>query len=83
MFVMDCSTSLGDDFPELKRVVNSLIDRLAPDESTGIDSPVVDLDDDENAPVEYYNLQGIRVENPSAGLYIMRQGKKASKVLIR
>lgn len=39
--------------------------------------------EDENAPVEYYNLQGIRVENPSNGLYIKRQGNKAVKVLIK
>ena len=36
---------------------------------------------DENAPVEYYNLQGIRVYNPSKGIYIMRQGNKVTKVL--
>ena len=36
---------------------------------------------DENAPVEYYNLQGVRVENPANGLYIMRQGDKVVKVI--
>ena len=36
----------------------------------------------ENAPVEYYNLQGVRVENPSNGLYIRRQGSKITKVII-
>ncbi|MDE5881520.1 MAG: hypothetical protein K2H60_07290 [Muribaculaceae bacterium] len=36
-----------------------------------------------DAPVEYYNLQGIRVANPSNGLYIVRQGKKVSKTYIR
>lgn len=36
----------------------------------------------EAAGIEYYNLQGIRVENPSTGLYIRRQGEKASKVYI-
>lgn len=38
---------------------------------------------DEDAPVEYFNLQGIRVDNPSAGLYIRRQGSNVSKVLVR
>ena len=38
---------------------------------------------DENAPVEYYNLQGVRVENPANGLYIKRQGSSVSKVIIR
>ena len=36
--------------------------------------------DDSNAPVEYYNLQGIRVANPEKGIFIRRQGNKATKV---
>ncbi|MCC8037056.1 MAG: DUF6359 domain-containing protein [Bacteroidales bacterium] len=37
--------------------------------------------DNQNAPIEYYNLQGIRVVNPTAGqLLIRRQGNKASKI---
>jgi len=38
---------------------------------------------DADAPVEYYNLQGVRVAEPAAGLYIRRQGKTVSKVVIR
>lgn len=38
---------------------------------------------DANAPVEYYNLQGVRVANPENGLYIRRQGNKATKVLVK
>lgn len=38
--------------------------------------------DGEDAPVEYYNVQGIRVENPEHGLYIKRQGNKVSKVIL-
>lgn len=37
---------------------------------------------DENAPVEYFNLQGIRVANPGNGLFIKRQGGKATKVAL-
>lgn len=33
--------------------------------------------------VEYYNLQGVRVANPEAGLYIRRQGDSVTKVVIR
>lgn len=29
---------------------------------------------DTDEPVEYYNLQGVKVQNPSDGIYIMRQG---------
>lgn len=38
---------------------------------------------DENAPVEYYNLQGIRVANPENGVYIRRQGNTVTKVLVK
>ena len=39
--------------------------------------------EDENAPVEYYNLQGIRVANPENGLYIVKQGNKVTKRIIK
>lgn len=35
----------------------------------------------ENAPVEYFNLQGVRVANPDKGIYIVRQGNVAKKVV--
>lgn len=46
---------------------------------TGIENLATDND----APVEFYNLQGVRVANPSAGVYIRRQGKHTSKVIVR
>lgn len=49
-------------------------------EGAGIDEIATD---NANAPVEYYNLQGVRVENPANGLYIKRQGSKVEKILIR
>lgn len=36
---------------------------------------------DKNAPVEYFNLQGMRVNNPEGGIFIMRQGNKVAKVI--
>lgn len=48
--------------------------------NTGVAAVTVN---NENAPVEYYNLQGIRVENPANGVYIRRQGSKISKVLVK
>lgn len=45
----------------------------------GVNSVMVE---DSNAPVEYYNLQGIRVDNPQNGIFIRRQGNKASKVIL-
>ncbi len=50
------------------------------DGDTGVNDIVVE---DANAPVEYYNLQGVRVANPENGLYIRRQGNTATKVFIR
>ncbi len=41
--------------------------------------------DDDSTPVEYYNIQGIRVR-PDAllpGIYICRQGNRITKILIR
>ena len=34
-------------------------------------------------PAEYYNMQGVRVAEPTTGLYIVKQGNKVSKQLIR
>lgn len=39
--------------------------------------------ENENAPVKYYNLQGVEVANPENGLFIKVQGKKTSKVLVK
>lgn len=51
-------------------------------QGAGVGSIVADQDS--NAPVEYFNLQGVRVANPQAGqLVIRRQGDKASKEYIR
>ena len=37
----------------------------------------------ENATVEYYNLQGVKVAEPSNGIFIRKQGSKTSKVAIK
>lgn len=49
------------------------------------ESGIQDVVVDENAPVEWFNLQGVRVngENLTPGIYIKRQGSKAVKVLVR
>lgn len=48
----------------------------------GAESGLATIVADENAPVEYYNLQGVRVANPENGLYIRRQGSKVEKVVL-
>ena len=37
----------------------------------------------DNAPIEYYNLNGQRVADPSNGIFIRKQGSKTSKVAIK
>ena len=39
--------------------------------------------DSNNASVEFYNLQGVKVINPENGVFIKVQGNKASKVLVK
>lgn len=45
-------------------------------------SGIDDVEADEDAEPEYYNLQGIRVANPTHGIYIMRRGSVVSKVVL-
>lgn len=44
---------------------------------------VADITVDENAPVEYFNLQGVKVANPENGVYIRRQGNNVTKVTVK
>ena len=39
-------------------------------------------DENANAPVEFFNLQGMRVNNAEKGIYIKRQGNKTIKVTL-
>ena len=54
---------------------------LSFDDETGESSGIEDVNA-EDAEVEYYNLQGVKVENPEKGIYIMKQGGKTSKVVL-
>lgn len=51
--------------------------------STGAGVDNVAVEDNTDAPVEYFNIQGVRVSNPENGLYIRRQGSKVNKIVIR
>lgn len=39
--------------------------------------------DNENAPVEYFDLRGRRVDNPAGGFFIRRQGNNVEKIVVR
>lgn len=47
-------------------------------EMTGVESTIVD----ENAPVEYFNMQGVKVNAPENGIFIKKQAGKTSKVIL-
>ncbi len=70
--------SYGQEFYMVEYII---FDSVFSGEDAGIANVVVD--NNENAPVEYFNLQGVRVDNPAAGLYIRRQGNKTTKVLVK
>ena len=48
------------------------------DTLTGVESVIAG----ENAPVEYYNLQGVKVARPENGIFIKKQGGKTTKVVL-
>ncbi|MDE6498279.1 MAG: hypothetical protein K2L21_06440 [Muribaculaceae bacterium] len=52
------------------------------DEYAGINE--ITADNNENAPVEYFNLQGIRISEPAAGqVVIRRQGTNTTKLFVK
>ena len=50
------------------------------EEGSGVETVATDAAD---APAEYFNLQGIRVAEPTNGIYIVKQGNKVSKQVVR
>lgn len=54
--------------------------RIGGKASSAVES-IIDREDTD-APAEYYTIEGIRVENPGHGLYIRRQGTRATKVIL-
>ena len=47
----------------------------------GVEHVATDVNTD--APAEYFNVQGMRVNANTPGMYIRRQGDKATKVIIK
>lgn len=43
----------------------------------------VEIDENNSNDVRYYNLQGVRINNPANGIFIRVNGKKAEKVMIK
>ena len=53
---------------------------VLPDDYAGVEGVEADSTD---APAEYFDLSGRRVEHPTAGIYIVRRGSKVSKEMVR
>lgn len=62
------------EFTEQKFTIRDLVER------NGVESVG---SDDANADPVYYNLQGVRVMNPSKGIYIVRRGAVTTKEIVR
>ena len=85
--VLDFGTIIAHDKAAAKDLFKYESVRFYCKENVAVDNAsVADIViDDENAPVEFYNLNGVRVnsDNLVPGLYIRRQGAKASKIIVR
>jgi hypothetical protein len=63
------------------KITFSLTDRSFSTTDTPLSNGVTAVEaDNADAPVVYYNLQGVRVANPDNGIFIRVQGSKAQKV---
>ena len=90
-FAFDLRTIPSDLIPDKRklRVVAMVLDRdgnvlnCAKDEVNDFDPNAVEGIFDANAPAEYFDLNGMKVAEPSEGIYIRRQGAKTDKVIIR
>lgn len=84
--VLDFGTIIAHDKASAKDLFKYESVRFYCKENVAVDAGVAEIViDDENAPVELYNLNGVRVniDNLVPGLYIRRQGAKASKFIVR
>ena len=85
--VLDFGTIIAHDKASAKDLFKYESVRFYCKENVAVDNAGVAeiVIDDENAPVEFYNLNGVRVnsDNLVPGLYIRRQGAKASKIIVR
>lgn len=68
--------------------IESVIFHQADNASLGLviympeENAVEEIEVDDNTPAVYYNIQGVKVNNPTNGLYIKVQGNKATKVVL-
>lgn len=68
------STEEAEGVPVLKWQIDGVVG--------GVNDIVTDYSN-EDAPAVYYNLQGVKVINPSNGVYIVRRGTKVAKEFVK
>jgi len=66
--------------PETQRVSPVSVHNIL---ANGTVSGIADIELGEGSEAEYFNLQGVRVAEPTTGLYLRRIGGKVEKVIIR
>lgn len=76
-----CSPAASWDRTQMQTVNRTGSLKVVLPKSSGIVS-VLPGSDAEEAP-EYYNLQGMKVDNPACGIYLRKSGKEIHKVLIK
>lgn len=68
----------GKSIPETVSINQPIWFKLT--EASGVEDVTVDSD---NAPAEYFDLQGRKVDSPATGLYIVRRGDKVAKEYVK
>lgn len=80
----DEDVNYSEDDSNVRKLTGNILSYLTPVMTeptyTGIED-AVEWQETDTAPV-YYNLQGIRVENPKAGIYIEKRGNRTIKTVI-
>lgn len=75
------ATAVGDGLTHIGTTEADVHTYYSPTGSTtGVEG--VEAGSDSDAEVKYYNLQGVRISNPSNGVYIRVEGNRVSKVRV-
>ena len=79
----------GTPFSVFQIPYNNALERVNLSEAFRLEMPtdtpnsVSEIETESELPAVYYNLQGARVDNPAAGIYIRVCGDRADKVIVR
>ncbi|MBE6311285.1 MAG: hypothetical protein E7080_09575 [Bacteroidales bacterium] len=69
-----------DNYIYMKKDWTKIFKKVVEWEPSGIDN--IEIEECVNDPVVYYNMQGVKVDNPQNGIFIKKQGAKTTKVLM-